>query len=350
MSRTIPKTIFSTSSVDSQDKIPLWQDTISALFSIDLPPEVKYFDSETRVDSYLIGGLMMSNCHSFRQSFSRGTKEIVQSGMDHFLVQLYVSGTNQILLDDSCLNVHPGDIQVLDLLQVHKAQIASDGHNASYQFENLNLFIPRFQLEALIPNAEQLHNRVFRSGSVVNEVIKSHMLTLFGNAAGMSTEEAQVVTQPTIELIASLLVCNQHMNDMHRRGADSAKVIQVIKVIDKHLNSQLSPDFIAAAVGVSRTYLYRLCESWGGVMNLVKCRRLKLAFNLLKSRPQSQVQEIAYLSGFSSNQLFSRSFKEHFGLLPTEVKMSANDFHVPQNFVVPDENTRFVDWMKSLSA
>jgi len=92
--------------------------------------------------------------------------------------------------------------------------------------------------------------------------------------------------------------------------------------VAQHLeDSDLNATRIATSVGISPGHLSRLFKARSTtVMRYVWSCRLDRAADLLKSRGRSNVSigEIAYSCGFASHAHFSRTFKERFGLSPSE--------------------------------
>lgn len=77
---------------------------------------------------------------------------------------------------------------------------------------------------------------------------------------------------------------------------------------------------IAAHFRMSRTQLYRKLASLtaAGVTDLIRSARCERALELIR-RQELNLSEIAYEVGYSSPSHFSRSFKQQFGLAPSDV-------------------------------
>lgn len=77
---------------------------------------------------------------------------------------------------------------------------------------------------------------------------------------------------------------------------------------------------IAAYAGTSRATLYRVFESLGGVREYISFVRLELAKSMMGggSPDRGAIANIAYACGFSSPSQFGKSFKNRFGISPTQ--------------------------------
>lgn len=94
-------------------------------------------------------------------------------------------------------------------------------------------------------------------------------------------------------------------------------------VSDNIKNETFSVEHLAEAMNLSRVQLYRKVKSITGlsVSDLIRIFRLKLAWSIL-SKHGATVSEAAYSVGFQNLSYFSKSFKNHFGMLPNELLKS----------------------------
>ena len=97
---------------------------------------------------------------------------------------------------------------------------------------------------------------------------------------------------------------------------------EVIRLVDENLqNPDFKIDDLAETMNMSRAVFYRKIKTFTGAspIDLVKEMRLKRALELLDADTYS-LTEVAYQSGFSSPQYFSRVFKEQMQCTPNEYK------------------------------
>ena len=97
---------------------------------------------------------------------------------------------------------------------------------------------------------------------------------------------------------------------------------EVIRLVDQNLqNPDFKIDDLAETMNMSRAVFYRKIKTFTGAspIDLVKEMRLKRALELLDADTYS-LSEVAYQSGFSSPQYFSRVFKEQMQCTPNEYK------------------------------
>ena len=108
---------------------------------------------------------------------------------------------------------------------------------------------------------------------------------------------------------------------------DEEFIKKIIQIVETKLQD---PDFkiedLADTMKMGRTVFYKKIKSMLGVspIDLVKDMRVKRAIQLLDSENYN-ISQIAYMSGFSSPQYFSRVFKELKNCTPSEYKTKASD-------------------------
>lgn len=103
------------------------------------------------------------------------------------------------------------------------------------------------------------------------------------------------------------------------KSSDEKLMERVRKVvIDELANPDLSVEFIAERVGVSRSHLHRRLKVVANMnpSEYIRSERMRHAAMLLVTKNVG-ISEVAYATGFSTLSHFSTCFKEHFGMSPT---------------------------------
>ena len=158
----------------------------------------------------------------------------------------------------------------------------------------------------------------------------SHLSQLAQHASSLTREEMSASVN------AGLILLSGSLSTL-RDGEDDGPARQVVRNgmrrlvrehIERHLDAgHLSPETIAAALGISRSSLYRLFLRDGGVNAYIQGRRLDRCFDelLLAAGGHIGIAELAYRYGFSSESAFSRAFRLRFGASPSEVRAHARE-------------------------
>jgi len=95
------------------------------------------------------------------------------------------------------------------------------------------------------------------------------------------------------------------------------------KVIEANLENQnFDVDLFCSEMAMSRVKLYAKMKGVSGLTpkDFIQNVKLKKAADLLVNRPDLLITDITYKLGFSSPRYFSKSFKELFGIIPTEYR------------------------------
>lgn len=102
----------------------------------------------------------------------------------------------------------------------------------------------------------------------------------------------------------------------HRRRAQSV-------ILSNLSHTDLSPEFVAERVGISKRYLHELfAEVNCTVSQSIREQRLHAARDLLHMTNPGPLSDIAYRFGFADQAQFSRLFKAMFGQTPSSYRAS----------------------------
>ena len=103
---------------------------------------------------------------------------------------------------------------------------------------------------------------------------------------------------------------------------DQQMVEKAIQIVEENIGEpEFSVEELAASLNISRSYFYKKMVKITGKkpIEFIRTIRMKRARQLL-AESQMQVAEIAYMLGYNSPKVFSKHFKEEFGISPSEFK------------------------------
>lgn len=95
------------------------------------------------------------------------------------------------------------------------------------------------------------------------------------------------------------------------------------EVIERNIsNFDFDVDVFCKEMYISRVKLYSKIKGLTGmtIKDFIQNVKLKKAADFLVNRPDLLITDITYMLGFSSPRYFSKSFKELFGIIPTEYR------------------------------
>ncbi|WP_276167306.1 hybrid sensor histidine kinase/response regulator transcription factor [Zobellia alginiliquefaciens] len=122
---------------------------------------------------------------------------------------------------------------------------------------------------------------------------------------------------------------NKYLNDSNNvkvpentSELDKSFIAKVLKYITANLaDENLSVEQLAEELNLSRSQLYRKIKALTGYTanEFLRNIRLEKAKQMIETGNES-ISEVCFKVGFSSPSYFTKCFKAHFGLLPTEIK------------------------------
>lgn len=114
----------------------------------------------------------------------------------------------------------------------------------------------------------------------------------------------------------------EKITKIEMKSNDEILMSKVMKTINDHLaDPALNVEMLAANVGMSRVHMHRKLKELTNqsARDFIRSIRLKQAANLLREKNLS-VSEVAYATGFSNLSHFSNTFRDFYGISPSEYK------------------------------
>ncbi len=121
---------------------------------------------------------------------------------------------------------------------------------------------------------------------------------------------------------SSELIIEEKIDKIERKSNNEILMDRIVKVINERISDPtLNVETLAATIGLSRVHMHRKLKELTNqsTKNFIRNIRLKQAATLLTEKGQ-MVSETAYATGFTSISHFSTSFREFYGVSPTEYK------------------------------
>ena len=114
----------------------------------------------------------------------------------------------------------------------------------------------------------------------------------------------------------------EQMTKIEMKSSDEILIEKVMKTINERLSDpSLNVEMLAAHVGMSRVHMHRKLKELTNqsARDFIRGIRLKQAGRLL-SEKKLTISEVAYATGFTNLSLFSNSFKDFYGVTPSEYR------------------------------
>lgn len=110
------------------------------------------------------------------------------------------------------------------------------------------------------------------------------------------------------------------ISSVAQNDTDSKLLNELQRIIDENLvDGDLSVDVIAEKLGMSRSSMYAKIKAVSGISpgELIQLTRLRKAQQLL-SEGGWRISEVGFMVGFKSASYFAKSFRDEFGVTPSE--------------------------------
>lgn len=311
----VPSSWFATDRLAPAERFEAWRQSMSVFLDSSLDDSQAAACFEGEIEGYLLNDVVFTRGQANRQKFDRRSLKIAADGIDHYMIQLFCRGHMELTMHNRAIRNRPGQIVGFDLGET------MDSFNSD--FDVLCVIVPRAQLGPLLLRPDSLHGLMPAMEEGPGLLLATYLQTLYHTAPRLSPAEASASANALLDLIASAFnnaATGRDGSHDHRRQSALLRAQQFIR---DHLGSPaLSPDYIAANVGMSRSALYQLFGSVGGIAEYIRELRLRRCLReIVRPHPQRrQIAEIGFHWGFGNPSAFARSFKRRFGWTPSEAR------------------------------
>ncbi|NPV23024.1 helix-turn-helix domain-containing protein [Bradyrhizobium aeschynomenes] len=346
VSSLLPSYGFSAEQMDTETNIVAWREATSTFFDVDDLAAGEAVPFRADVLSYALGSVLLGSARASGQRFRRSPETIARSGVDHIILQLYVSGGYEGVAGQRPIRVEAGDLCVLDLAQTLETRATP--------FENVTMVVPRPMFDSRLLQVDDLHGLVLPRSGAMAPLLARHFGALLDCAPRMSFDECQAVVDGTISLISACLRGELERRDADRSVTADASLLRIRQYIESQLSSpELSADAVALHFGLSRASLYRLFAPIGGIADYIRSRRLHRAFfDLAGSGSRGlRVSEVARRWQLGTDAHFTRLFKAAYGITPSAAREAAM-LGLPQLSAAAeaDAASPLSRWMRGIAA
>jgi AraC-like DNA-binding protein len=298
---SLPRLFYVTSGLDEATAFATWSEVISPLFE----PRPCGPGRKTPTGSasgFIIGDLIVAKVAFNAQDFRRDRQRIAATP-DHLLLQLYVSGGFNGAVNGQQTTISPGKVALIDL--------AHEVTTRAFASRTVCIVVPRKLLGPL--PATTLKPRL---DAVRNDLLAAHILSLHERSAQLTEADVESTVAETAAIVKRLLTpSTTGLRAPQTASDENILALTEALIRDNLAQPDLSPDWLADKLKVSRASLYRLFADRGGVMRYVQERRLLAAHAALSDPVETRrLSRLASDLGFKSEAHFSRSFRARFGV------------------------------------
>lgn len=278
---------------------------------VSVPTNVQLLDQTT---IYPWQDLRYSTVRSHGIQIDRLKMDPYHLEQDNYLVVLLLSGRYMLAQDGREVFLKPGEMTIYDATRPHRIYCPE-------AFSKVVITIPRNILRERLSGVELCTASKVSHRQGVG-LITSNLITNISNQLDKIEWDAfGELSAQTLDLLTMSFasIRPQHFQLSRSRSISLNRVKQYL---EQHLaDPGLSPAKVSIAVGLSSRYVNMLFQAQDtSLMRYVLEQRLKHCYHDLKNAKHViKVSDVAFKWGFNDIAHFSRAFKRHYELTPTEV-------------------------------
>ncbi|PPE78886.1 hypothetical protein C3941_15985 [Kaistia algarum] len=302
---------FSTRDLPVASQFDAWRTFMASAIELELPGGTQDgFAAEQSV--WDLGRFALTRSVMPSAGYMRSWRHLRRGAMDHWCIVLVCDRYDDPV---SGRRARPTTMHIRSLGESFEAN-ANDG-------EVISLYMPRDAYGRNSVRFERLAGDLGRSAPI--ELLADYIMSLERRVGDCRIGDIPALVQATEAMISACLVSNADEIDAARDVLTLSLAERAKRIIRGALFSpDLTPEFLARSIGISRSGLYRLFEPFGGVRNVIQRERLFAARTALANPArEGSIVEIAERCGFGDASAFSRAFRREFGITPSEVRVSA---------------------------
>jgi len=340
----VPRLNFDTRGFAPGDRRDAWVDNMGVFFDLSSPDGARLgLGINASIDACDLAGTVFGVTTAEAQLFERSEQRVARDAMEHFLVQVFLQGGGTTW-DGS--HIRAGDMLIIDLAQPHR-MVTTD-------FSNLTLVLPRELNARLSDTLVKLHACKLPKENPLVRMLADHLCSLWNTVGGLSVQDSGAALKGTIGLMDLWL---PHSASSRGEAAPEVSVAlgrAIARYIDNHIDEVLSPERLVTVFRISRSQLYRIFKPHDGVSRYVWGRRLLKSRRMLANPmfDTISVSAVAFQCGFATEPHFSRSFKERFGVSPSQFRNEARQAGIQRLRANDDQafgHIGFASWVRELS-
>jgi len=307
-------TAMTTASVLDQNTRAYWQDAVNHRFGpVAVAPRNDSGPFAGRLAVRDVGYLRVATLEADAQRLRRGSRLAQDSAESHITIGLLAAGSASMTQDGRSTGVGRGDLVIFDGARPY-----------SFDFPERFVFhlflLPRRAMTVPENDLRHVTAKAIRPDQGVAAML-APVLTVLASGAPCTASVGNRLAGNVADLVATLVT--EHVELLPEPDAATSHLaLRIRNYINRQLaDTELSPESIARAHGISVRYLHRIFESEGiTVSRLIRRRRLEECCRELArpNRAKPTVSAVAQRWGFVNAAHFSRTFKAAYGVTPRE--------------------------------
>lgn len=310
------RTLFSTADEEPKNGFRRWRETV---FERIVPVELTPADAgafQGTMEAADVGPLVITRLTQSAIRTEATADTIRRHGKhDTLNVAIALHGVVFSAQDDRTSVQHPGEIVVLDR---RPTVMATDADSRTLFVE-----LPRERLEQALGSTRRYTALTLGMDQASTSLVTTFFQELVRTYARLPSDTTARMASIGVDLLIASLA--ERLARETPKDLQGTLIVQrAMAYIEGHLGDpNLDPPTLAAAVGVSLRYLQQLFRQHDrNVADWIWRRRLEVAAQRLMDPGHAHltIGALAYGCGFATQSHFSRRFRDHYGLSPSEYR------------------------------
>jgi AraC-like DNA-binding protein len=305
---------FTTSNVPASLQFDAWMAWFDGVVDVEPhgPPRNGFYaESQT----WQIGVCVLSRLRTPALRVERTIMHLRGNPLDHWVITLSRHARSLVSSGDTTLSVPPGTPIVLSLADELTCDRDED--------ERLQLYMSRDKFADLAPALDRARGTAL--ASPLGSLFGDFLVLLEATLPSVGPDDLPRLSEAIGAMVAACLASEGDRAGSARRQIDFIGLERVRSAVRRYLRSPaLGPDLLCRCLSMSRSKLYRLLDSEGGVARYIQRQRLNEAYALLSDPSVDRlITAIADELCFYDTSAFSRAFREEFDTRPSDVRTTS---------------------------
>lgn len=281
---------------------------------------------------YPIYNIQRFNCHSVNSDLYINTfknhlidHSFVEEPHRHnsYVLVFFTKGSGIHEIDFDVFTIHPGSMFFLQPGQMHHWNLSDDveGFVIFYSQEMYNLYFGQKTI-ADYPFYSSVDNKP----EMVFEVSELKAILPYFESLIIETQSNQLLKQDKImnllDIIHIEIARKYSETHLHEAHSYNVKIKNFEVLLEQNFKTEKAPFFYASQLNITLKHLNRICnEMLQRTTTEVITARIILEAKRMLMDKKFTVNEIATELGFDDYSYFTRLFKKHTGITPTNFRM-----------------------------
>ncbi|GAU85780.1 helix-turn-helix domain-containing protein [Bosea sp. BIWAKO-01] len=248
-------------------------------------------------------------------SMSRTQRVIDDRPISQMSLYVLTSGSAVADYDGRKRSHGPGDVVAVDYSLPYESRTPG--------YEGITLTFDRASAPAGLQG--DVHGMALSAHSSAGKLLGTLIRSLVEHIDGLSVDQAQSAVDGILRFAAAALPTGAP----RREREDVPLFDRAHRLARGRLSDpDFGPDDLMAALGVSRSKLFRAFEAHGGVRRWLLGIRLSASLQvMIRSAGKLKISAVAHQHGFRSEAHFSRAFRKRYGMSPSAAQASTLHAH-----------------------